>query len=87
MNLEYDVCKTPKNENGSCRPPKECPVLLEMIRVKHISAENRTFLQKSLCGVQPDGKPLLCCKISDYTNDLANGKKHFDFFYLVENIF
>lgn len=41
---EYLSCQTPSQQNGLCKPPKNCPIVLKIMQERPTSPENRDFL-------------------------------------------
>ncbi|XP_055609291.1 CLIP domain-containing serine protease B4-like [Uranotaenia lowii] len=56
-----EPCVNPKQQPGRCVSLAECPSLAAILKKNSTDAANRTFLQKSQCGVGSKGKILVCC--------------------------
>ncbi|CAD6995818.1 unnamed protein product [Ceratitis capitata] len=49
-NSTVETCKTPRGENGYCENIYNCPTLFNILSKQEFSANDRTFLIKSICG-------------------------------------
>jgi Regulatory CLIP domain of proteinases len=54
------TCNTPANESGTCISIKQCPHLLQMLKVKPLTEQQKQFLHNSQCGFI-DNVAYVCC--------------------------